>query len=560
MVFVTEIEDRTSPKPFLGGWRDVARDLEYHDATCQTPTEFSRPRQRISRPVQTFAIREYCSRFVQLDDRLDKGVQANWLIPQLGECVLKANDLNEQTRRDAAAVTVQRFYRAYRRRKFKGFNQDDKREKSQSPGKTVSFASEDGDNDEHERPAFDATIFRDYQSPQILGELHIIQPSDSGAQDRLDLNMLHGLLDRWSVAEEAKIRNSLDNELQRIDARTRMLEQEIDVLRAIDSSRCEITRRKAERARAKFLEELAKPIELEVPCSSRTKHIHVDTLNVQRAREFRELYDTLLLEEDEDLGEFERMELLFALKKCISLHTCQSSLSLERLIDQELYLLASHVQPATLKYLRSRIRLGFLRLARGALGCDYRIKHLSRTRLCLSCGKLRRLEAFAADHRERISRTCVYCETLGPKRRNSQVYSEIYERMLRELRRSEAARADGTSSLAFVMGPKAIGYLVNDIWHGRSAISECSDLDRLRLVRLDPNSTWTPWNTLLVTRSEAMMHESLMRESCAVDVYDAELVRKFRRMNLQARLYFENIVKYTPTCYFKYADTDTCLF
>lgn len=92
------------------------------------------------------------------------------------------------------------------------------------------------------------------------------------------------------------------------------------------------------------------------------------------------------------------------------------------------------------------------------------------------------------------------------------------------------------------MGPEAIRYLVNDIWHGRSAISECGELERLRLVRLDPGATWAPWNTLLVTRREARVHEALVRGD-EVLYYGEELERKFRRLNLQARLYFEAMAK-----------------
>lgn len=44
------------------------------------------------------------------------------------------------------------------------------------------------------------------------------------------------------------------------------------------------------------------------------------------------------------------------------------------------------------------------------------------------------------------------------------------------------------------------------------------------------------------------MHESLMRDSCAAVVYDEDLLRKFRRLNLQAKLYFRDIAKYAPDC------------
>lgn len=75
--------------------------------------------------------------------------------------------------------------------------------------------------------------------------------------------MLRGLLDRWSVVEEARIREIYHDEIDRIAARKRKLEREVEILRAIDDSHCDMVRRRAERARARFLEELAKPVELE---------------------------------------------------------------------------------------------------------------------------------------------------------------------------------------------------------------------------------------------------------------------------------------------------------
>ncbi|CAB0031679.1 unnamed protein product [Trichogramma brassicae] len=170
-----------------------------------------------------------------------------------------------------------------------------------------------------------------------------------------------------------------------------------------------------------------------------------------------------------------------------------------------------------------------------------------KTRWCPSCTRVRRLEAFELDHRERPSRLCIDCKALRARRRAAveanQVPSEQYERMLKELRRSEAARPDGATSLAFALGPNAIRYLVRDIWHGRSAISQSNQADELCLARLDPHQPWSPWNCLLATRREARMHEALARDNLLAGVYDQELLRKFRRMNMQARLYFETIGK-----------------
>ena len=110
MVFVVEIEDRTSPKPFLGGWRDVDTNVEYYDAVTQTPLK-PWPRNLVSRPVQTSAQPERRSRSV-LAGGIERAVQAGPVpFPELGESIIWVKDVVEARRRVEAAVKIQRFFR-----------------------------------------------------------------------------------------------------------------------------------------------------------------------------------------------------------------------------------------------------------------------------------------------------------------------------------------------------------------------------------------------------------------------------------------------------------------
>lgn len=114
---------------------------------------------------------------------------------------------------------------------------------------------------------------------------------------------------------------------------------------------------------------------------------------------------------------------------------------------------------------------------------------------------------------------------------------DSYEKMLREIRRCEA-RTGCYGSLAFVVGPKVVCRLVNEIWHGRSGISECDDLDELRLTRFRREHEWAPWNSLLLTKTEAAVHHGL---ADIESFYDAKLLQKFHAKNLQAKMCFESI-------------------
>lgn len=157
------------------------------------------------------------------------------------------------------------------------------------------------------------------------------------------------------------------------------------------------------------------------------------------------------------------------------------------------------------------------------------------TRLCRTCGRLLPLEKFAREQRLRSS-SCMYCTSMRTRRGPRVVY-EPYERMLREVRRYET-KMGCYGSLAFVIGAKVVCRLVNEIWHGRSGISECDDLDELRLTRFRRELEWAPWNSLLLTETEAAVHHGITDIEC---FYGSSLLQKFRTKNLQAKIYFGSI-------------------
>lgn len=84
----------------------------------------------------------------------------------------------------------------------------------------------------------------------------------------------------------------------------------------------------------------------------------------------------------------------------------------------------------------------------------------------------------------------------------------MYRMMLKTLRKSEEAKHD-QSHIIFLMQEADLCYLVENIWGSQSALSACTDLYELRMVRWQCKEPWSPWNTLLVTRDEAAAHEKL---------------------------------------------------
>ena len=219
-------------------------------------------------------------------------------------------------------------------------------------------------------------------------------PSE-GLKKKGDFDMVHNMLDRWRI-NEIKRTNRDFFKSSNLVAQSLILSKEVEFLRAIDVVRTKVKKNCEERREFKFLRDLTKPV---IWKGSDGKVIYVQTLQVQKAKEYRELYESLAKAEDPSSIDT-RTDLLVALKRIIKEHSCQVSRDLEYLIDQELDLLSLHVDVQMLDQLRNRLKLAFLRLARSSLHVnEYKSVESTEmvyglTRICKSCGKLKQKRCF----------------------------------------------------------------------------------------------------------------------------------------------------------------------
>ena len=102
---------------------------------------------------------------------------------------------------------------------------------------------------------------------------------------------------------------------------------------------------------------------------------------------------------------------------------------------------------------------------------------------------------------------CRACRDLDNQARAREDWS-MYRVMMKMIRRSEEAQNDN-SQIIFLMQEEDIRYLVENIWGGQSALSACTEMFELQMVRWEPRKHWSPWNCLLVTREEAESHSKL---------------------------------------------------
>lgn len=177
---------------------------------------------------------------------------------------------------------------------------------------------------------------------------------------RSDFESLYNLLDRWRILETERANLTLFKS-SRVTACGLILSKEIQLLRAIDSMKTAVRFKYREQKRHRFLDELSRPITWQ---DGRGRPILVDTLRVQRACQHRNIYASL---SNENLSIPDRVDLLHDLKHIAGMHTCSQSYELVYLVDQELDLLTCRVDTSRLNWLRNRLKLSFLKLARNTL-------------------------------------------------------------------------------------------------------------------------------------------------------------------------------------------------
>ncbi|KAL6264440.1 hypothetical protein P5V15_004549 [Pogonomyrmex californicus] len=524
MAVIANIQDYGSKtKPFLGGWRNTVTGLIYHNASTQTHNNRTK-----SRITQTVAIVDAITDVIH--DQAVQVVEAIQFLPDARDKIITpgissfgTTTLTEEVKSSCqdnnkihdSVVKIQRCYRAYRARTAARVNDF----------KVTNIPQRDRTN-VFEHAGYSQAL-SNYNSTDFV-ILNRCPP-----RTRSDFESLYNLLDRWRILEAEKT-NLLNS--SKIAACSLILSKEIELLRAIDSMKTAVRLRYKEQKRQRFLDELSRPVTWQ---DSRSQPILVDTLRVQRARQHRNVYASLA---NENLTVPERVDLLHNLKHIVGMHTCNQSYELVYLIDQELDLLMCHVERSKLNWLRNRLKLSYLKLARNILQGDieedahlFDWSNTNITRLCRTCGRLFSLEKFPRERRLRSS-SCIYCTSIRTQKGPRIVY-EPYEKMLWEVRRFEA-KMGCYGSLAFVIGAKIVCHLVNKVWHGRSGISECDNLDELRLTRFRYELEWAPWNSLLLTKTEAAIHHGV---TDIESFYDSSLLQKFYMKNLQAKVYFESI-------------------
>ncbi|XP_033212492.1 IQ and ubiquitin-like domain-containing protein [Belonocnema kinseyi] len=529
MVVMDQKEERIK-KPFLGGWRHKLNGTEFLNAESQTgpPPKKSPWSCMLSKEVQCVETRE---NFTQPPrHRATQMWRTDCYIPSETDKYLsiKTYESYEEMQRriniEGHARTIQRYYRAYRIRRFI-------KESAQLYRKLLG----DCRLEEEEKEAKIQKRFQD----EIFRKTY--------PKTRMDFDMLYNLIDNWRVIQFSQIKKQFFKAGQ-LAVQYSVLETTVSMLKNVDSLRQVVRDSYRTKKQAKFLKIHCQPLKWK---GYKGKSIEMVTLKTQKAREYKILYDDL---KNDDVTFEERIEILLNVKNFLIKYDGYAVEELNYLMDQELIFLDRRIEGLVLDNLRKRTISTFLHFLRKSnfYSCKFRSENTlkdqsfhelrepleTETLLCRSCKKLLPRNKFSVHVRMKTFLHCKSCAWLTKKRNIPHVNYDPYSFMLREIR-SEEQRMNCFSSLAYVMQEPDIYHLINHTWHGRSIVSENNDLYTLRLIRFDIKAEWAPWNCILLTEDEAKTHYHIKKVE---SLYSKRLLQSIYLNHQMAKSIFKNLI------------------
>ncbi|XP_061496133.1 IQ and ubiquitin-like domain-containing protein isoform X2 [Rhineura floridana] len=351
-----------------------------------------------------------------------------------------------------------------------------------------------------------------------------------------DFELLYHALELWRQEELENINSTLTG-AERKAALCGLLEKETELIASIGRHKINADQENAHKAVLSFLEKCAEPKKWKAFDGKITE---MDTQFTLRARELLENYRSISMK---DLPQDERLDVLLTLKHTVKEHDCKLTHDIVELIDREADLMMRGVKECNLQGLRQRICTLFFQYIKTPLFNPEVAKHLKvppdpirlyhNIYFCLGCKRYLPSTDFAISATSHTVGRCRLCCKLDNEARQREAFLK-YKRMLRNLRESELNYKDG-AKIAFVIQLQDLRYMVENFWGSQSALSAWDDLYDLVMVRWNKYHEWSPWNTLLIKRSEAEAHLNLKNLEKA---YEMVFIHKIKHKHILARNYF----------------------
>ncbi|XP_071659468.1 IQ motif and ubiquitin-like domain-containing protein [Patagioenas fasciata] len=517
---VVKIERPTYQKPFLGGFKNKITGVEFHNAGSQTI-----PKKRLDKGIQLFC------RETQTVFEKNKPQQTN-------------NTTSTQMSKVGLYVSVVT-------------------DKIISPGKYITA-------DEYHEHRLQAVIvlqkyFRRWHAMNIVQKLREKKRLRLAweAQEELqkkkekekklrrenerrlnpktkeDFELLYHALELWRQEETERINRTYTG-AERKAALCGLLEEEAQLIASIGRHKLNADEENQHKAILNFLDKCAQPKRWKAYDGKVTE---MDTPNILRARELLEIYNSISMD---DIAKDERIDVLGILRLTVKEHECKLTQEILELIDREVDLMSREVKECNLEGLRKRICTLFLQyvktpkfnpeVAKILKVPPDPLKLYKNVNFCHSCESYLPSTEFPVPANSCTFGRCHLCCKLDNEARQRDAYLK-YKLLLENLRKSEVDYQDG-AKIVFLVQHQDLQYMIENIWGSQSALSACSDLYDLVMVRWDKRHEWSPWNTILLTKDEADEHLKLCDLQKA---YEAVFINRIKRKHIRTKKYFAQI-------------------
>ncbi|KAJ3350569.1 hypothetical protein HDU91_006235 [Kappamyces sp. JEL0680] len=348
-----------------------------------------------------------------------------------------------------------------------------------------------------------------------------------------DFEILYSGLEQWRTQETSRINKLQLIEPARLAALADLLDQESALLQKIDKLKIDASIENREKSVVNLLE--------------RGQVVHVDTPNIIRARELRDLYHAInfpMLSVDE------RLQILLHVKFTAKEFDCNLTREIVDLIDREGDLISRGRSEKSLEGLRKRISNLFLQFIQTPEFNPEMGSHIKLFKMdhqpwkeaavyyCRGCTKYKSSTEFYLSTTLKHLGKCKDC-SMKENLAIQKIDDSSYGSMLKMIRMQEAVKrrnnpTEGYNAMALLQ-ESDLRYLIDVVWSRKSAISGVRNLEDLTLTRWDIHQELSPWNCILLTKTESATHDCQEHPDA---VYSVEFRNKIFQKQLMARQHF----------------------
>lgn len=510
-------------KPFLGGYRHKLSGIEYHNASIQT-----RPRPRpppnvelFSRDTQTFQVRHQkinttstTSTQMTMPGVFVSNHTDHLIVPGKYET---ADDYKDRLLGNI--IIIQKYYRRWLAKNIVENRRQERDER-------LAWEKHEKDMKSKEKAE---RIKREYERrmhPKTLA----------------DFDLLYNGLERWRQDQLVEINNGNSSEAEKKAAKLLLLDEETDLLAAIDRHKIDRNQQSKSEEVQRLLNKAAAPKSWK---DTKGRKVEMDTPYTIRSRELLDILNSLNMQY---LTPDERLDVLLTLKHTVKEHDCKLTRDIIDLVDREADLIMRSVKDNSLVGLRKRIVTLFLQYCKTPtfnpeISLLLKVPQdpsvlIGDINYCKYCGRYLHSTEFSLSTKSAKLTICKSCARKENQSRKRQDYSH-YRRILKDLQMTEQQIEDG-SKIAFIFKQNDIKTLMESVWDNKSILSECEDLDELIFVRWDRNEHWSPWNTVLLTKDESEAHEKVVDLSAT---YSNVMLNRIHHKHVIAKNMFASLEK-----------------